>query len=449
MTGRPALSQSPAWLLVPIVAVRAAGLVFGALDIDECDFLVAGRMMAGGDLPYVGFVEKKPLLSFLFYAPVALTGFHFWLMQLLAIAWVFGTCLLVAQAAREHAGGGPAGEEAGWVAGWLACLAHVACVPAVNCETMLNLPAAAAILFFVRAERSGRLRDNLWAGVAVGISTLFKQQAGILLVSLVASLVFPALLRRAGPPRGARALVLGAGFTAPWAAVAGLYAALGQLGPFVYWNVTRNLAYQAHSGGSSLGRLAFGLFIGIALAAPVQWALAVGETVAVVRGRVRDPVRRALVLALWLTFVPVSLGGRFYNHYFIQFAPLVALVALPGAQRLLAGWSALGRRRRWLYRVGLGLPVAAFLTISYGGGLLGRFPCRSRARGSWGAGSRPTARRTTRSSSGATTRPSTCSPSACPACTTTTLRPSSGTSTRTTCRTASTTPRTAPTATSS
>src|SRR6185312_2315828 len=99
-------------MLAPIVAVRAGDVAFGAVDIDECDWLVTGRIIAHGGLPYVDFVEKKPILSFLFYAPVALTGGHPWIVQVLAIAWVFATCLVVARAAREWIGR----EEAGWVA---------------------------------------------------------------------------------------------------------------------------------------------------------------------------------------------------------------------------------------------------------------------------------------------------------------------------------------------
>jgi Dolichyl-phosphate-mannose-protein mannosyltransferase len=358
---------------VPIVVVRASGLVFGAMDIDECDYLVAARMIAAGELPYVGLLEKKPLLSFAFYAPSGLFGFHLWPMQLAAMAWILGTCLVVAKAAREWTGR----EEAAWAAGWLACLAQVASRPSVNCETMLNLPAAAALLFFVRAERSRRLRHDVLTGVAVGVATLFKQQAGIMLVSLLASLAWK---REAGPdgeppPRTARAAALVAGVAAPWAAAAALYAAIGHLSEFVEWNVTRNLAYGAHGGGSALERLALGVLLGVVLTAPLQWVLAAREAGSLRRGSAgRDPVLLGLALTLGLVFVPVSMGGRFYDHYFIQFAPVVALLAAPGAVRILDAWPALARARRWLIGGALVVPLASYVGIFYGAGLLGRLP---------------------------------------------------------------------------
>ncbi len=353
---------------MPIVAVRAAGVVYGAVDIDECDWLITGRIIAGGGVPYVDFVEKKPILSFLFYAPVALTGGRPWLVQLLAMAWVFATCLVVARTAREWTGR----EEAGWAAGWLACLAHVACRPAVNAETMLNLPAALALFFFLRAERSRALYYDLLTGVAIGVASLFKHQGGIVLASLLASLAWK---RDAGPPRVARAAVIGVGFAAPWILVGGVYAASGHFAAFYLWNVTKNLAYQAARGsGSALDPLAEGLLVGLLLATPILWALATAETSRAFRDGDRDPVRRGILLTLWLTWVPVSLGGRFYDHYFIQFVPALALAATPEALRRIDAWPTLARWRRGAVSVAVAAPVAIFLGIAWGGGLLGRHP---------------------------------------------------------------------------
>ncbi len=359
--------RSPAWLLLPILAVRGAGFAWKALDIDETDFLVCARMMAEGAVPYVGFVEKKPILSYLFFAPAGALGFDLWPAQLLAVAWVLATSVVVGRAARRWLGG----EEAEWAGAWLACLAQVACVPAVNTETMLNLPAAGALYFFVRSEREGRIRHDLAAGLCIGLATLFKHQAGILLVALLAAHAWG---RSGLGPRAGRAAALLAGFIAPWALAAAAFAALGHLGAFVEWNVWRNLSYGGHSVGPALPRLLEGLAVGVLLAAPLQWWLALAETRDVLRGPSRDPLRVGLVLALWLTFIPVSLGQRFYGHYFIQFAPIAALLSVPGALRLLAARNRLPAASRRLVAAAVALPPAIFLAVAWGGGLLGRFP---------------------------------------------------------------------------
>jgi len=364
---------------VPIVAVRAAGLAWGALDIDETDFLLIARMMLAGEIPYVGTVDIKPVLVYLFYAPSALSGFHMWPMQILAMGWVFATSLVVGKAAREWTGR----AEAAWAGAWLACLAQTACVPAVNSETMLNLPAAGALYLFVRAERTGRLRHDLLAGVCVALASLFRHQAGILLVAFLGAFAWA----RAGRGRLlARTGALLLGFAIPWAAAASVYAGLGHLDAFIDWNVTRNLLYSGAGAGPALPRLLGGLALGILLAAPLQWALAIRETRGLLRGPEREPVRVGLALALWLTFVPVSLGARFYGHYFIQFAPVVALFATPGALRLLDGWRTLPLARRRALALALALPVAIFLGVSWIGGILGRFPLqepRTRELAAW------------------------------------------------------------------
>src|SRR3954447_24924415 len=76
------------WALVPIALVKLAALVHGVVDIDEGDWSIAGRLLGQGALPYVGFVEKKPILSFLFYLPAALFGYRQCAMQIVSAAWI-------------------------------------------------------------------------------------------------------------------------------------------------------------------------------------------------------------------------------------------------------------------------------------------------------------------------------------------------------------------------
>jgi 4-amino-4-deoxy-L-arabinose transferase-like glycosyltransferase len=324
------------WLFVPLLVSRLPAFAFGVLDIDESDWTIAGRLLGHGALPYVGFVEKKPLLSFLFYLPAAAFGYRQWVMHIVAVAWIFCTALLAGRAVREWT----RSEDAGRVAAWLYALGACGGIPAVNAETMMNLPAAAALFWFVRAERSRRLRDVALAGVLVAVASLFKHQAGILLVAFALTIAWEWLRRRSRDPLRLAALVCG--FAIPWVAAAALYYFLGHLREFLEWNVWRNLGYAAHGAGSVWPRLVKGVFVGI-VAAPVQWWLATREA----RLPTPDPVRKALVLVFGLTWIPVSLGGRFYEHYFIQFLPVLSVLAAPAALALLERWDGLppwGRR---------------------------------------------------------------------------------------------------------
>jgi len=289
------------WLLAPLLLVKLSAFAFGILDIDESDWSIAGRLLGHGSLPYVGFVEKKPLLSFVFYLPAAIAGYHQWVMQLVALAWIFATAVVAGRAAREWT----QDEDVGRAAAWLYALAACGGIPAVNAETMMNLPAAAALWWFVRAERSRTLRDAALAGALVAAASLFKHQAGILLAAFAFTMAWEWLRRRSRESLRIAALLCG--FALPWVAVAALYFWLGHLAEFLEWNVWRNLGYAAHAAGSPWPRLFKGIALGALGAAPLQWWLAASEA----RLPTPDPVRKALVLAFGLTWIPVSLGGRF------------------------------------------------------------------------------------------------------------------------------------------
>lgn len=374
-------------LAAALLLLRAPGLFYGVVDIDESDFLVNGRMLREGALPYVGLVEKKPFLSYLYYSPASLFGFHMWPMQLLAILWVLATCLVIGRAAALWT----RRPEAARLGAWL-CLAACCCnALSVNAELMLNLPAAGALYFFVRRERQGRARDDLYTGLCLGAAMLYKHQAGILLLSLSGAVLASAWRR----PREGRAAVglgrlvrMGLGAALPWAAVVALYAALGHLGAFIEWNLVRNFLYAGFGSGSALERGLVGVAVFALLAAPSQWWLAMRATRARLAGKKApaDPIATAVLLSLWAVFIPVCLGGRFYPHYFLQFAPVLALSATPG---LLAAWEASGepaaRARRWL-RFGLYAPVVVFFAVAIGRGVAGNYPGqepRARAIGAW------------------------------------------------------------------
>ena len=89
-----------------------------------------------------------------------------------------------------------------------------------------------------------------------------------------------------------------------------------------------------------------------------------------------DAVRALLVSALLLSWVPVSLGGRFYEHYFLQFAPPLAVLAGVSADRLLSSWGSLPRMRRLVTLALLLLPVVGSVGWGFLRGLRGEYPAQ-------------------------------------------------------------------------
>jgi hypothetical protein len=286
---------------------------------------------------------------------------------------VFATALLLRGAARRWTGS----EEAGWAAAWLSIVAGLVEVPAFGGEMMMNLPVAASIWCFVRARRAGGLFAT---GLCVGLATLYRHHAAIAAVAFALAL----LVRPAdGWSRAfARASALAAGTVVPWVLVGTGYAAIGQLSAFVEWTIARNLSYASRGGaGSPLGRGMAEIALCLA-AAGVPWVLAARESL---RPR-PDVVWRALSLMLWLTWLPVAAGGRFYEHYFLQFVPALSMLAAPGAAALAARWREIAPRVRRVTVAGVALPLAAWLAFSWGRGIAGAYPeqeSRTRALAQW------------------------------------------------------------------
>jgi hypothetical protein len=354
-------------LLVPIALLRVSVLIWGVANVDETTFFVFARMLREGALPYVDVVDNKPILAYLAFAPGGVTGWHLWPLHLLAMAWIFGTAVLLARAVELWTGD----RAAGWTAAWLCTLATCCAIPAISTELQFNLPVAGALLCAVRAGR-GRLRWDFAAGAWVALASLFKHQSGIALVAIALGIALEG--RLSWPRRIARGLVLGLGFAGPWALVGGFYVAAGHWAEFFEWNITRNIAYSAHDPTSPLRLLAEGLAVAVVLAAPVAWVLA---SRAVPRAW-RDPFGRAAVLLLGLTWVAVSMGGRFYLHYFLQFVPPLAVLAAPEATVLLRGWGGLRPRLRTALAFGMALPIVFWAAYGPVRGLMGGFPSQDR-----------------------------------------------------------------------
>ncbi|MFL5387836.1 MAG: glycosyltransferase family 39 protein [Myxococcales bacterium] len=352
------------WALVAAaVALRTASFLFDILNLDEVLFGLIGRSILDGGLPYVDAIDIKPPLTYLAYTVTGLFGgFSLLPVHLLGVAWLVATCLVLREAARQWTGS----QNIGWAAAWIALLASLCEIPSVNSELLMNLPVALALLCAVRAEKETRqTRFDFLCGASVAVASLFKHQAAVLGVGIAVALLWRS---RAGVRRCA---VLLLGFLGPWAVALGFYAAQGHLAEFLDWVFVRNLLYaDKGAAGSALSRFAWStmLCVGVAL---VPWILAVQET-RKPSALARDPIRTAVLVSLWLTWLAVAVGGRFYEHYYLQFVPPLALAAAPRLSALL--YEREPRPARTAAAAGFCIPAIAYLVFTLAKGLSGGFP---------------------------------------------------------------------------
>lgn len=366
-------------LTATVIVLRAPGFLAGIANIDECDFALFGRMVKAGAVPYLGVADIKPPLTYLAYhvAEALARGPSFPAVRILGILAILGTGLLLRAAARAWLGD----DRAGWAAAWISVLAICCESPAVNSEILMNVPVAAALLFFVRGERSRRPWWDLACGVSIGVAALVKHQAGIALGALgLVHLATFALGKGQRAHAFARGAALALGFAGAWATAAVIASSVHDGASFYYWVVTRNLHQIAMARTGSFLRGGAAVVEVLALTA-VPWILAL-------RGarRSSDRIGRALALLLALTWIPVSLGGRFYEHYFLQFAPPLALLGAAEAVRLLEGWPGIARGRRAAWTFFAIVPVVGSFGYNTGRALLHDYPAqdpRALAVASW------------------------------------------------------------------
>ena len=390
-----------AWVLLLATTVcRAAGLIFDVLNIDEVDFALIGRSVAEGHLPYAQLVDIKPPLTYAAFAPAALFG-HLSLlpMHVLGIFLTAGTALILGRAALRFTGDALASAAAPW----LYLLSTLCDVPSVNAELLLNLPTAAGLLCFVSAERGAAVQRprsgeaapglheptrpllyDLLAGGCFGLASLFKHQGGMPLASLGLVLLVRAVRERKLRPilRGA---VMTLGLLLPWALTFAVYAQSGHLSELLDWCFARNFGYVGRAGAADPALPRFLISTAICVGGTLAvWVLAFQESILSLRPHAvvespnlaaARPLRNALVAALWLTWVPVAMGGRFYEHYYLQFAPFLALAAAPGAAALLASWSGPARsaRSRLAWAIVVLVPALAGCGFSLVKGLAGGY----------------------------------------------------------------------------
>ncbi len=354
------------WLLAAVAVLRVAGFLFGPVNLDECDFALFGRLVREGATPYLGVVDNKPPLTYLAFALANLAGGStHWVfsVHVLGIATVFLTSVALFAAARAWTGD----ERQGWAAAWLAVGAGLCESPSVSAELLMNLPAAAALYWLARAGRENRLWFDAAAGAAAAVATLFKQQAVVLPAAAMVSIAWEGL--RGRERAWQRLACLACGFAVPWLVVAGVFDRLGGLPALCEWLLLRNLAQVGSPSPFSLARALGAVATCVLGATLLPWLLAL-------RGarRPQGVFHRTLVVLLALTAIPVFMGGRFYEHYFLQFVPPLALLGAPQLVALRDRWPQLRPAARAALLALAAGPALGYLAYTLGRGWAGGYP---------------------------------------------------------------------------
>ena len=297
------------------------------LNVDESSYLVGAWELLRGHLPYAGFADNKPPLIYVYYALTQFLGHGMWSVRLVTTLVIVPLTALAASAFYRH-------DRRGIVAA-VAYLLFSASYDAgemlaVNCEPVMMLPLAWALVF-VRDERERSPGKMLGAGILIGVAALVKYQAVLWAPAVVAAIAL-------GPSRTswkevpATLALIGGGLLIPIAATTGVFALVGGIEGFFYWNVTHNIGYVMNpiTTGDAIERGARQLlpFLGVT---SILW-FGVARSFASESSRYWRVLVGSLIV---LSLGAASIGLRFFPHYFVQLYIPLAIGAAPWLASLL------------------------------------------------------------------------------------------------------------------
>jgi len=325
--GRKGLSRAVRWFLLwsfllSILAGLRSHTLLTAIAHDEAVFLYGGQAWAAGQTPYRDFWDHKPPNIFFFHS------LPLWLFPFSRIAVLVNELLWLALAATFFAG----------VCRRL-CLSRVATLVALIFLCLFvservtirtgGLTEESSLIFVVLSYlmvfRSSRnvQRDIFWAGLFLGIAAQFRQTYGLSLLFVCVAAVWRSRQAGMDVKNAIMAVVLGVlGFAVPEAFWSSYFSFKGIWREYFEASYLFNLFYIGAGGESPM---TFGESLhehwrvlrdtGPMLAAPVlalvlaPWSPRPGRC-----------VLGLLTLAFVCEFLPVSISGEYYHHYYVQAA---------------------------------------------------------------------------------------------------------------------------------
>jgi hypothetical protein len=163
------LEAMPRWAVLLIAAIAVRAITFGnpVVHVDEEFYFVTAQDMLHGAIPFVDVWDRKPVGLFLLYLPAAMFGVPagIWVYQMMALACVVGTALLIARLA----------DRAGWSKGALtAALLYIFMLgfgdgQSGQSPVFYNLLVIAAVALVVPRE-SERSQD--WRRIGRGMAAM-------------------------------------------------------------------------------------------------------------------------------------------------------------------------------------------------------------------------------------------------------------------------------------
>lgn len=325
------------WLVLIILTIfitRSTTLFIPLID-DEETFVVIGRFLLHGGLPYTAIADNKPPLLYYWYTlwlwifgDTNTTALH-----LIGMVWVGLTCYFIASIGRRIST-----ARAGYFAALNYAIFTTTFVPsyiALHASLLLALPLTISVWALIRWHDTNRPRWMILSGACCGAAIFFKFQALVQIPFIfwaIGYLYFRKLNRLTHSLLpGLIGYILGVGVVI--AAVLGFLHHHHILQAFidVTWRASMTYMKEGETAGNFWGR--FVGHVGGYMAATFPLWIALGVQIARRFSKYisKTPYNRPMPTWIWGWFLfsipSVLAGGRYYGHYFIQLLPPLCLIA--------------------------------------------------------------------------------------------------------------------------
>jgi hypothetical protein len=359
------------------------GFRYDLISDDEAIYDAMAQVVSRGGVMYRDTVDHKPPGLVYSYAAVRWGVEHLGggFPSVLAGVHLLGLLVAGATAAALYAVGRSVLEaRLAWIPPLLYALVSASNQPpdslAVNGELLMNLPTVLAVWCALVASRAGpgeHARRSLgWvaAGAMCGVAALYKYQAALVGASFF-FLVPPDEtrdLKRLAYDLATRGAAMALGLVVPFGLAALYFWRHGALGDAIAWGLLFNRSYLAEGPDLWTALVRFSLqFFGMVVPNAVifgaggfgLWSLLKRGGAAGIQANVTGVTNGRWMLTAWAleSMFCVTLGRRFFGHYFLQpELPLAILAAGPVA--------ALWQRRPRLVAYGVMLPVLVFFLVA-------------------------------------------------------------------------------------
>lgn len=319
------------------IVLRLPSLWVHVIDVDEAIWAVCSKMWLQGYIPYIDFLDNKPLGIMAFMALIfkIFGSTNLLFVHAVTIIIVAVTACILFLITKEMSN-----ERAGFFASFLYVVFMTNYIPKVistNIETLINLPLSISILTLIISYRKNASRNLFFSGLCLAIACCFKYQGGI-----VGLLVSGAIFLRPPHKGQINGYLISVVKGLSWFFIGTLIPVLfhtsylyyhGALDAFVLWTLRGSVSYISagdivlFNAGRILTR--FGTYV---LASLPLWILAIAKIISGLQSNRKAQWKEQIVIAWFvLSSIAVFTGWRLYGHYFLLWIPAMSIL---GGQQL-------------------------------------------------------------------------------------------------------------------